>query len=243
VVEVCVESVGGVRAARAAGAQRVELCCALGEGGLTPSAGAQRAALEVGGIEVVVLARPRGGDFLYSELELEVLERDVQAARALGAPGVALGCLTREGAIDRARCARLIAAAGGMAVTFHRAFDLVRAPLEGLETLIELGCARVLTAGQARSAPEGAARVAELVRAAAGRIEVVAAGGLRPENVRAFVAATGVRAVHASAARRRESEMLHRNPAPRLAAARAGEEYAHWDTDPAAVRALVDAAS
>lgn len=240
VVEVCVESVGGVRAARAAGAGRVELCSALGEGGLTPSQGALSAALALGGIEVVSLVRPRGGDFLYSDEEFDVLARDVAGARALGANGVALGCLTSAGRVDEPRCARLIALARPMRVTFHRAFDLVREPEAALESLIELGVERVLTSGQAARASEGQVLLARLVRVARGRIEVVAAGGVRPENVRALLQATGIGAVHFSASVRRESAMLHRNSAAHLAAARAHEEYAHWETDEARVRALVE---
>lgn len=240
VVEVCVESVAGVRAARAAGAQRVELCCALGEGGLTPSHGCLAAAVAVGGIEVVALVRPRGGDFLYSEDEFAVLERDVESARALGAAGVALGCLTAEGEVDAARCARLIQRARPLGVTFHRAFDFAREPEQALETLVQLGSARVLTSGQAPSALEGRARIARLVQAARGRIEVVAAGGVRAENVAELVRATGVGALHFSAAVRRESSAQFRNPRVQLAsAARASEAWAHWETDEACVRAVL----
>jgi copper homeostasis protein len=240
VVEVCVESVGGVRAARAAGAERVELCCALGEGGLTPSSGCLATAVAVGGIEVIALARPRGGDFLYAEDEFSVLERDVEHARALGAAGVALGCLTAEGGIDEERCANLIQRARPLTVTFHRAFDFVRAPEHALETLVHLGFARVLTSGQEASALEGRECIARLVRAARGRIEVVAAGGVRAENAAEIVRATGVGALHFAAATRRESPARRRNPQVKLASsARAGEEWAHWETDEARVRAVL----
>jgi copper homeostasis protein len=241
VVEVCVESVAGVRAAAAAGAQRVELCSALIDGGLTPSAGALARAVDAGGIDLVVLVRPRGGDFLYDEDELAVMERDVDLARVAGAAGVALGCLTRDGAVDVECTARLVARADGLAVTFHRAFDLVRAPERELETLVELGVARVLTSGGAVSAFDGRERIAALVRAARGRLTVVAAGGVRPENVRELVRATGVSEVHASASARRPSAMGFENPDVRLAGGRASEVYAHWDTDAARVGALVAA--
>jgi copper homeostasis protein len=231
-VEICVESVAGVRAAREGGAQRVELCCALGEGGLTPSAGALAAAVAVGGIEVVVLVRPRGGDFLYSAEEFALVERDVEHARELGAQGVAVGCLDAEGRVDAERLARLVARARPLAVCFHRAFDLVREPERELETLVALGVKRVLSAGGARTA---------LVRAARGRLAVVAAGGVRPENAPALVRECGLAEVHLSAAARVESAMRFRNAAPRLGSARAPEEYAHWDTDAGRVRALVAA--
>lgn len=239
-VEICVESVAGVRAARAGGAQRVELCCALGEGGLTPSAGAIEAAVAVGGIEVVVLVRPRGGDFLYSAEEFALLERDIVRTRELGAQGVAVGCLDDDGRIDAERLARLVECARPLVVCFHRAFDLVREPERELETLAALGVTRVLCGGGARTAFEGRTRLAALVRAARGRVAVVAAGGVRPENAAALVRACGVAEVHLSAAARVESAMRFRNAAPQLGSARAAEDYAHWDTDESHVRALVE---
>jgi copper homeostasis protein len=236
-VEVCVEGLAGLRAARAAGARRVELCCALAQGGLTPSRGLLEACVAEGGIEVVVLVRPRPGDFLYTSDELAVLQRDVDAVRAAGAAGVALGCLTAEGRVDAALTGRLIERAQPVPVTFHRAFDLVREPERALETLLELGAARVLTSGQAPSAFEGRERIGALVRAARGRLCVIAAGGIRPEHALALVRASGVRALHLSAATRRASAMRHRNPQVRLG--RAAEEYEHWETDEGLVRALV----
>lgn len=238
-VEVCVESLAGVRVARTAGAERVELCTALGEGGLTPSAGLVEASVALGGIEVVVLARPRGGDFLYDDEEFAVLEREVAFARERGAAGVALGVLTRDGAPDVARCERLVARARPLAVTFHRAFDHVREPLSALEQLIELGIERVLTSGQAASAPAGSERLAALVGAARGRIQVIAAGGVRPENVSALCAATGVPAVHFSASRAAPSAMDHRNPEVRLAAAGTMDEAWRPEVDVERVHAVL----
>lgn len=238
-VEVCVEGLEGLRAARAAGARRVELCGALATGGSTPSLAQLEACLAEGGIEVGVLVRPRGGDFLYSAAEFAVLLREVEHVRAAGAAGVALGCLTAEGEIDAARCARLIERARPLSVTFHRAFDLVREPARALETLVELGVQRVLSSGQGQGAFEGRARLAELVRQARGRVGLVAAGGVRAEHARELVRASGVRELHLSAARRVDSAMRFRNPAVRLG--RAGEEYALWRTDEEQVRALVRA--
>ena len=238
-VEVCVEGVAGLRAARAAGARRVELCCALSEGGLTPSRALLEACVAEGGVEVVVLVRPRGGDFLYDADELAVLERDVELAREAGAAGVALGCLTADGEIDAESSARLIARARPLAVAFHRAFDLVREPERALEALVDLGVTRVLSSGQAASAFAGRARLGELVRKARGRIAVIAAGGVRAEHARELVRASGVRELHLSAAARGASAMRFRNPEVRLG--RAGEEFERWHTDEAAVRALVQA--
>jgi copper homeostasis protein len=200
-VEVCVEDVAGLALARAAGAERVELCTALALGGLTPSVAMLEACVRTGGVDLTVLVRPRPGDFLYASEELAVLARDVELARAAGANGVALGCLTPEGEVDAPALATLMARVGALRVTFHRAFDYVRAPERALEALIELGVARVLTSGQSASAFEGRARIAALVRAARGRIEVVAAGGVRAANARALVESTGVRVLHLSAAK------------------------------------------
>jgi copper homeostasis protein len=241
VVEVCVEGPQGVRAARAGGAQRVELCCALGAGGLTPSHGSLAAAVAVGGIEVVALIRPRGGDFVHAEDELALMERDVACARELGAVGVALGCLTLDGAVDEAACARLIRCAGAMRFTFHRAFDSVREPERALESLLRLGVARVLTSGQEASAWEGRTCIARLVRASRGRIEVVAAGGVRAEHAAELVRATGVETLHFSASTPCASAARHKNPRVRLASqGRTPAEDEHFETDADRVRAVVD---
>ncbi|HEX6883040.1 MAG TPA: copper homeostasis protein CutC [Planctomycetota bacterium] len=237
-LEICVEDVAGARCAAEAGADRVELCSALALGGLTPSAGALAGAVACG-VPVVALLRPRAGDFVYGADELDTLADDLRRARDAGAAGVALGCLTPDGALDVAACARLVALAAPLPVTFHRAFDHLRAPLAALETLVELGCARVLTSGQAASAQAGAARLGELVRAARGRLEVIAAGGVRPGSVRAIVAASGVRAVHLSATVARASAQRFRNPEVRLAAGGAGgDELGVPVTDGALVRAM-----
>ena len=242
VVEVCVESPQGVRAARAGGAHRVELCCALGSGGLTPSHGSLAAAVAVGEIEVVALIRPRGGDFVHAEDELALMERDIACARELGAAGVALGCLTPDGAVDEAACARLIRCAGSMRVTFHRAFDSVLEAEQALESLVRLGVARVLTSGQEASAWEGRACIARLVRAARGRIEVVAAGGVRAAHAAELVRATGAEALHFSASAPRASAARHRNPRVRLSSqGRMPGEDERFETEEDRVRAVVEA--
>jgi len=241
VLEVCVEGPQGVRAARAGGAERVELCCALEQGGLTPSHGSIASSVAAGGVEFTVLVRPRAGDFVYSEEEIAWMERDIDLARELGAQGVALGCLTAEGEIDEARCARLLDRARGLHPAFHRAFDSVRAPEQALETLVRLGFARVLSSGQETSALEGRARLAALVRSAGGRIEVVAAGGVRPENAAEILRSTGVPALHFAARVRRPSRARHANPRVRLASgARIPDDPDSWETDEALVRAMVE---
>lgn len=206
-VEVCVDSADGCVAAEAGGADRVELCADLLEGGTTPSAGAiavARARIEIG---LFVLVRPRGGDFLYTPAELAVLEHDVRTARELGADGVALGVLHADGTVDRERTARLAERARPMQVTFHRAFDACPDPLAALAVLAELGVERVLTSGGAPSAAQGAATLRRCVEACPGGLELVAAGGVRADNVARLVETTGVREVHFTAREVRRSAM------------------------------------
>src|SRR2546425_4990959 len=168
-VEACVDSVESALAAARGGAHRIELCANLVEGGTTPSAGTLavcRARLE---IPIFVLIRPRGGDFLYSAAELAVMLEDVRRAKETGAHGIVTGVLRADGEIDQDRTGELIAAARPLRVTFHRAFDVCRDAGRALETLIALGVERVLTSGQAATAPEGAEAIAGLVRRAAGQ--------------------------------------------------------------------------
>lgn len=206
-VEVCVDSVDGCVAAEAGGADRVELCADLLEGGTTPSAGAiavARASIEIG---LYVLVRPRAGDFLYTRAELEVLERDVRTARELGADGVALGVLHADGTVDRERTERLVERARPMQVTFHRAFDACPDLLAALAVLGELGVERVLTSGGAPSAPLGAATIRRCVEAFPEGPALVAAGGVRADNVAHLVETAGVREVHFTARELRRSAM------------------------------------
>jgi len=196
-VEICVEGAQGVAAAGAAGADRVELCAALDVGGLTPSAGLMRLAVETG-IAARALIRPRAGLFRYDADEAALIERDIAVAREFGLEGVVFGAAGADGALDRDLIRRWVDRAGPLGKTLHRVFDLTPDPFEALETAIEAGIDRILTSGQARSALEGAPLLARLVEAAAGRIVIIAAGGLAPDNVAAVVRETRVGDVHAS---------------------------------------------
>ncbi len=209
-VEACVDTVESALAAAAGGAGRVELCANLVEGGTTPSAGAIALARERLGLPLFVLVRPRGGDFLYDADEVAVMRRDVEATRRLGADGVVVGALTPDGRVDAAVTRALVDAARPMRVTFHRAFDAARDAAEALEALVALGVDRVLTAGGAPSALDGAAALGRLVRQAGGRLAVLAGGGLTAETVGRVVAASGVREVHVRGAERVESAMRFR---------------------------------
>lgn len=199
IYEICVDSVAGVRAAKAVGAQRVELCANLLEGGTTPSLGLIREARKVAGIGLHVIIRPRGGDFLFNDDEYAVMLTDIAAAKAEGADGVVIGLLTAEGDIDADRAARLIAAARPLSVTFHRAFDMARDPFTALETLIRLGVERVLTSGQEASVLEGLPLISELIRRAAERIIVMPGGGITTRNIARIIAAARPKEVHFAA--------------------------------------------
>lgn len=240
-VEVCIDSVEGALAAEAGGADRVELCADLVEGGTTPSAGMVATVREELGAELglVVLVRPRAGDFLVSPAELDVILRDIAFARKAGADGVAVGMLTRDGQVDRELTARALEAARPMQVTFHRAFDLARDPDEALDALIALGVDRLLTSGQAPSAHEGAALLGRLARHAAGRLTVVAGGGVRAENVRALVEETGVREVHFSARTTVPSSSKFRSERCSLGADRVPGDYERYVTSEDEVRRAV----
>ena len=211
-VEACVDTLESALAARDGGAKRLELCDDLVEGGTTPSAGMISIVCARAALPVVVLIRPRGGNFLYSRDELEVMRRDVEAARALGASGVALGALTADGEIDDDALRPLLDAARPMEVVFHRAFDLVPDPLRALDDLIALGVDRVLTAGCASSASEGAGTLARLVERAAGRIGIVAGGGITDESAPGIVREGCVRELHLRGAEWVPSAMRRSRP-------------------------------
>lgn len=209
-VELSVDTLAGALAADAVGADRVELCAAAYDGGLTPSHGLVAAAVSgCARAEVHVLVRPRGGDFAYTPAEVDAMARDVAHAVALGAAGVVSGVLTPSGAVEPAATGALVAAAGGARFTFHRALDVVADPVAALDVLRGLGVARVLTSGGAPTAAEGADVLAALVRAAGGDLAVMAGGGVRPANAADLVRRTGVRDLHAAP----------RTPVPRAAGA------------------------
>jgi len=196
-VESAVDTLESALRAERAGAGRIELCASLNDAGITPSAGLISAVTEGCGIPVFVLIRPRGGGFVYSDAELEVMVRDVKTARSLGAQGIVIGALDENGKINLTATRDLVRAAEGLPVTFHRAFDLIANQTEGLEQLIDAGVGRVLTSGGANTALEGAPRIAALVNQSRGRLGIIAGGGVRENNVREIISLTGVEEVHA----------------------------------------------
>jgi copper homeostasis protein len=202
-LEIAVQDVAGAVVSAASGADRLELCAALAAtGGLTPSIGLLDAVLAAlpAAVGVHVLVRPRAGSFVYSADELDVQVRDVRAAIRAGAAGVVVGALDPSGSVDTDALARLVAAADGREVTFHRAFDTLASLGPALDALASLEVTRVLTSGGAPRSIDGVARLTETVARAAGRVQVMAGGGVRPQDIPALVVA-GVDAVHLSASR------------------------------------------
>lgn len=242
VIEICVEGVDGLLAAQQAGADRVELCASLLEGGLTPSFGVVRVALERATIPFHVIVRPRGGDFLYSEAEFSSMVEDVARLREMGVAGVVVGCLTADGRIDEDRMAELVRAAGPLNVTCHRAFDMTRDPSEALEALIRLGVSRVLTSGQRDTVEEGAGLLADLVEAAGERIIIMGCGGLTASNIGEMRRRTGLTELHFAALKDVPSEMVYRNPKVGMGGTDLDREYRNTITDTMAVAATIQAA-
>jgi len=212
-LEVCANSVTSALAAQDGGAVRVELCENLYEGGTTPSYGEIALARKLLHIKLYVLIRPRGGDFLYSDLEFEVMLADVKYCVEAGCDGIVVGVLDADGAVDKARCAELIGLAkrAGLGVTFHRAFDVCADMYQAMEDVIELGCERILTSGGKSMAMEGANTIAHLVEKAAGRIKIMPGSGVSEKNVHDLVNFTKVDEVHSSARIRVPSKMNYKN--------------------------------
>jgi copper homeostasis protein len=230
-VEACVDSVASSLAAERGGARRLELCDALFDGGTTASAGMIAACRAAVSIPIFVLIRPRGGSFVYSEAERDVMRRDVVIARELGANGVVIGGLNPDGRVDVALVKSLIEAAGGLPVTFHRAFDLAPDLESALETLVEAGVERVLTSGGAPTAAEGATALATLVRQARARIVLMAGGGIHEGNVREIVSRSNVAEVHVRLTRLHRGSMLSSRQLLRLRKPLPDDEAAWEETD------------
>jgi copper homeostasis protein len=237
VIEVCVGTVDSALAAQEGGANRVELCDNLLEGGTTPSAGAIALARKHLSIDMNVIIRPRGGDFYYSDLEFAIMQHDIEVAKQHGANGVVIGLLTADGDIDVERTRALVEQARPLSVTFHRAFDMTRDPFAALETLIDLGIDRVLTTGQEDSVIEGLDLVAELVERAAGRIIVMPGGG-NERNMAKIVERTGAKEVHVTGTTVLDSPMRFRRTHVFMSGGLHVPEYSREITDPARIRQI-----
>lgn len=196
--EICANSAESCLGAQLGGAHRVELCAGITEGGTTPSYGEIITARDLLHIKLHVIIRPRGGNFVYDKLEARIMEEDILQARKAGADGVVFGCLTPEGDIDYYLCERLMRAAKGLSVTFHRAFDECNNPLESLEKIIELGFDRILTSGQQPTAEEGISLLRHLVEKAGDRIIILPGSGINESNILKIARETGAREFHFS---------------------------------------------
>ncbi len=210
--EVAVDSLESALIAQECGVDRIELCADLGTGGITPSLGMIELAVERLNIQIHVMIRPRRGDFFYSDVEFEIMQRDIQTVKSAGAQGVVFGILHTDGSIDCARNRELVAAARPMNVTFHRAFDMCRDPRAALTDLMDLGVDTLLTSGLAPSAAEGMPLIVELVTWAAGRVDIMPGAGIHPGNISRIAEATGARIFHFSAREPVDGPMTYRNP-------------------------------
>lgn len=239
-IEICANSVESAVKAQEGGAYRVELCAGIPEGGTTPSFGDIRMArqlLQMTKLNVII--RPRGGDFLYSQLELDIMLHDIKVARQLGADGVVFGCLTADGNVDVRAMKMLMNAVGDMSVTFHRAFDMCKNPQEALEQIISLGCNRILTSGQEPNAVKGIPLLKELVKQADGRIIIMPGCGVNPNNILQIAEETGASEFHFSGRSTYESSMIYRNPKVSMGGTVKIEEYEKDVTNPEIVKAAL----
>jgi copper homeostasis protein len=243
-LEVCANSVTSALAAQEGGAVRVELCENLKEGGTTPSHGQILMARSLLHIKLYVLIRPRGGDFLYSDLEYQIMMADIRYCIEAGCDGVVIGMLNPDGSIDTERCLEMarLARQWGLGVTFHRAFDMCANQDKALEEIIEMGCERILTSGGKSTAMEGATVINHLVQKARGRISIMPGSGVSEANVADLVHFTGVTEVHSSARTSVQSKMQYKNDHI-LMSNEPGDEYSIDLTSVDRVRKLVELAN
>jgi len=239
-MEVCANSVSSGLEAQKGGAKRIELCASLTEGGTTPSYSQIALAKKLLTIEVFPIIRPRGGDFLYSDIEFELMKEDIRICKELNCEGVVIGILTAEGKVDKERCAELIELASPMEVSFHRAFDMAADLNEALEDIISLGVIRVLTSGGKASALEGAEVIAGLIVQSRGRIEIMPGAGVNKDNITALISLTGAQVFHASARLPIAGKMLFRNENLNMGAD--ADEYSYSLTNSDLVKNLLELA-
>lgn len=240
IIEICANSAQSCVEAEMGGASRVELCAGIPEGGTTPSYGEIKTAQALTStIDINVIIRPRGGDFLYTEAEVEAMLLDIELCKQLGVHGVVFGCLTSEGDIDVPLMRRLIEAAKPLSVTCHRAFDVCRDPLAALEQLIELGCDRILTSGQQSTAEKGIPLLKQLVERAGQRIIIMPGCGVREGNIARIEAETGAREFHTSARSVVHSQMRYRKEEVPMGSSAVTSEFETVQTDREKVKQFV----
>jgi copper homeostasis protein len=238
-LEICVDNVESAIDAQIAGAQRVELCDNLPEGGTTPGYGtiiSARNNLEIG---LHVIIRPRGGDFLYSGLEYDIMRRDIDICRKNRVDGIVIGILRADGSIDIERTAKLIELAHPMTVTFHRAFDMCSDPFQGLEDVIATGASRVLTSGQKDKAHEATGLIAQLIQQANERIIIMPGSGIDESNIESIAKITGAKEFHLTARKVSDSKMVFRKQGISMGSVAGIEEFSRMVADPDKIKKIV----
>jgi copper homeostasis protein len=236
IIEIATSDFITTRSAIEGGADRIELCANLAEGGTTPSYGMIIRCRETFSVSLFPIIRPRGGDFLYTEEEFSIMLRDVLLCKQLGCDGIVTGLLTKDGSIDLKRTAALVEAAYPLFVTFHRAFDRCRDPFEAMEQLIQIGCERILTSGQKPGAPEGVELIADLNKIADNRIIIMPGSGVRKDNIKMLAEKTACTEFHSSLRGKEKTKMGFIHPAFTDSA----ESYSNNAISPDEVRALRD---
>ncbi len=212
IVEVAVFSIEAAISAINAGADRIEFCENPNEGGTTPSYGSLQTLIKLTDVPVFPIIRPRGGDFFYTNNEFECIKADILLCKELGYPGAVVGLLTMDGSIDVARTKLLVDLAAPMEITFHRAFDRCNDPIKGLEDIIQAGCKRILTSGQVTNVVDAMPLIKKLIEKAAGRIIILPGSGVRSNNCKQIVQATGAIEIHSSARKAVPSQMKYNAP-------------------------------
>ncbi len=234
IIEIATSDFLTTRSAVEGGADRIELCANLGEGGTTASYGLIKKCRESFYLPIYPIIRPRGGDFFYTDEEFEIMLHDIRLCKELKCDGVVIGLLNTDGSIDLSRTARLVEAAYPMGVTFHRAFDRCRDPFEALEQIIESGCERILTSGQQPVATSAIEMIASLNKAADDRIIIMPGSGVRKENIKQLAEQTGCREFHSSLRSQVQGKMEFIHPNFEGSA----ESYMNNAIDPSEVKAL-----
>ncbi|MCU0362431.1 MAG: copper homeostasis protein CutC [Bacteroidales bacterium] len=237
-LEICVDSIDSAIIAQEAGADRIELCAGLPEGGTTPSYGTIVSVRNNLSISVNVIIRPRSGDFLYSDIEYDIMRREIDMCGELGANGIVIGILRAGGTIDIDRTAHLVEFAKPLPVTFHRAFDMCSDPHQGLEDVIASGAARLLTSGQKNSAPEGSELIGKLVSESGGRIIVMPGGGLNISNIASVAAQTKAWEFHLTGRKTVESDMIFRRQGIYMGGFREIAEFSRKVADDMTIRKI-----
>jgi copper homeostasis protein len=239
-LEICVDSVESAIDAQSAGADRVELCNNLMEGGTTPGPGTISSARKNLTIALNVIIRPRGGDFLYNDIDYDVMRRDIDICGETGVNGIVLGILEADGSIDVERTAKLIGYARPMTATFHRAFDMCKDPFKGLEDVISSGADRLLTSGQKNRAEDGTDLIRELIRQAGTRIIIMPGAGINADNIKRIVQNTGAREFHLTGRKVIDSDMIYRKQDISLGGIQGIPEYSRKVADPDMIRSIVN---